>query len=70
MMILLTVKDAAEITLRLTAATDYNISLLDFDRTIDPSELCKTILDKTDSLSFQNDLKRDIWMNIRSYLTE
>jgi alpha-L-fucosidase 2 len=56
----LSVKDTPELTIRLTAATDYNISQLDFDRTIDPSELCRTILEKTESLSFQEIRKRHI----------
>ncbi|MCE5346119.1 MAG: glycoside hydrolase family 95 protein [Bacteroidales bacterium] len=44
---ILTVKKATEVTARLTAATDYNISMLDFDRSIDPSATCRSILDKT-----------------------
>jgi alpha-L-fucosidase 2 len=46
---ILKVKQAGEITLRITAATDYNIDLLDFDRSIDPAATCKSILDKTDN---------------------
>jgi alpha-L-fucosidase 2 len=42
---------AEEVLLRLTAATDYNISKLDFDRTIDPAELCSAILNRTDKKS-------------------
>ena len=37
MMISLKVRNAKEITVRLTAATDYNIDLLDFDRSMDPA---------------------------------
>jgi alpha-L-fucosidase 2 len=51
---LLSVKNAKEITLRLTAATDYNINLLDFDRTIDPSKLCKLILDRSENIPLNN----------------
>ena len=49
---ILTVSEAKEITVRLTAATDYNINLLDFDRSIDPAGICRSILDKTDGVSF------------------
>ncbi len=44
----ITVKQAVEIFARLTAATDYNINLLDFDRSVDPEANCNTILDKTE----------------------
>jgi alpha-L-fucosidase 2 len=55
---IISVKEADEITVRLTAATDYNISMLDFDRTIDPSNSCKSILDRTENKSF-SELKND-----------
>ena len=45
------VKNAKEIVVRLTAATDYNIDHLDFDRSIDPAAICKKILDGTESIS-------------------
>jgi alpha-L-fucosidase 2 len=48
---MLNVKNAKEIIVRLTSATDYNINLLDFDRSIDPSATCKTILDATEKIS-------------------
>ena len=47
---ILNVKNAKEITVRLTAATDYNIDLLDFDRSKDPVLTCKTILDRTENI--------------------
>lgn len=47
----LKVSDASEITIKLTAATDYNLSKLDFDRSLDPSEICKAILSKNDNLT-------------------
>jgi alpha-L-fucosidase 2 len=50
---ILVVKKAEEITVRLTAATDYNINLLDFDRSIDPAAACKTILDRTEKISYR-----------------
>jgi alpha-L-fucosidase 2 len=51
---MLRVKQAGEITIRLTAATDFNISLLDFDRSLNPSSICKSILDRTDSTPLKN----------------
>jgi alpha-L-fucosidase 2 len=42
----LIVSKAKSITVILTAATDYNIDKLDFDRAIDPENTCKTILDQ------------------------
>jgi alpha-L-fucosidase 2 len=47
---ILKVSDAKEITVRLTAATDYNINLLDFDRSLDPAGICSSILDKTEGV--------------------
>jgi alpha-L-fucosidase 2 len=49
---ILHVKNAKEITLHLTAATDYNIDLLDCDRSIEPAEVCKDILNKTRNIPF------------------
>jgi len=49
----LKVKNASEITVRLTVATDYNLSKLDFDRSINPAEVCKTILSVSDNSSFK-----------------
>jgi alpha-L-fucosidase 2 len=48
---ILNVKNAKEIIVRLTAATDYNINLLDFDRSINPAAICNTILNKTENNS-------------------
>ena len=47
------VTHAREITVRLTAATDYNIDLLDFDRSVDPAATCRTILDRTEGISYK-----------------
>ena len=47
------VSNASGITLVFTAATDYNIEKLDFDRSINPENTCKTILDKISGLSFK-----------------
>ncbi len=49
---ILTVNTAEEITVRLTAATDYNIDKLDFDRSIDPAFTCKTILDESEGIPY------------------
>jgi alpha-L-fucosidase 2 len=57
---LLTVKGAEEITVRLTAATDYNINLLDFDRSVDPAVTCKTILDKSDAILYKEMEKKHL----------
>ena len=42
----LVVSNAKSISIVFTAATDYNINKLDFDRSINPENSCKTILDK------------------------
>ena len=49
---ILTIIEADEVIVRLTAATDYNIQMLDFDRSIDPSFTCDSILSKSDNFSF------------------
>jgi alpha-L-fucosidase 2 len=54
---ILTVKNAGEIMVRITAATDYNINILDFDRFIEPADVCKTILNRNDKTLF-SDLKK------------
>ncbi|MBK7626268.1 MAG: glycoside hydrolase family 95 protein [Bacteroidales bacterium] len=54
---ILHVKNAEEVTVRITAATDYNINNLDFDRFIEPADVCKTILNRSDNLSY-NELKK------------
>lgn len=41
----LVVKNAKGLSILLTGATDYNMHKLDFDRSIDPVLVCKTILD-------------------------
>ncbi len=49
----LIISNAKRITMTFTAATDYDISKLDFNRTIDPENICKSILDKTSNYSSQ-----------------
>lgn len=48
----LKVTNAREIMIRLTAATDYNLSKLDFDRSINPAAVCKTILSGNDNSTY------------------
>jgi alpha-L-fucosidase 2 len=50
------VSGAEEVLIRLTAATDYNLSILNYDRSVEPSKLCRDILDKTEGVSF-NELR-------------
>jgi alpha-L-fucosidase 2 len=47
------VTNAEEITVLLTAATDYNINHLDFDRSINPGDVCNTILTASDKASYK-----------------
>ena len=49
----LTVKQAKEIILVFTAATDYNLSLLNFDSTINPEEKAEKILEKVQNKSWK-----------------
>ncbi len=49
---LLIVKSANELDILFTAATDYNIDKLDFDRSIDPLSVCNGILQKAEQKSF------------------
>lgn len=46
------VENADEVIFFLTAATDYNPETLDFDRSIDPSATCKSILSKLDGRDY------------------
>ncbi len=56
----LMVRAAKEVLIRLTAATDYNIDHLDFDRTINPPSECKSILDSSDNMSYNDLLNRHL----------
>jgi alpha-L-fucosidase 2 len=49
---LLIVKNANELTLLFTAATDYNLGKLNFDRSISPVEICENIFKKTENRKF------------------
>ncbi len=48
----LIIKNANELTLILTAATDYNLNILNYDRSIDPLSICENILTKAQKKSF------------------
>lgn len=50
------VRDADEVTILITAATDYNINMLNFDRSIDPMGICQEIISKAEAHSY-DDLK-------------
>jgi alpha-L-fucosidase 2 len=49
----LVIKDANELTLLCTAATDYNINKLNFDRTIDPNIICSNILGNVKGVNYK-----------------
>ncbi|RLD54972.1 MAG: glycoside hydrolase family 95 protein, partial [Bacteroidetes bacterium] len=49
---ILFVKNADQLTLVLTAATDYNFEKLNFDRSIDPISICENILAKAEEKTF------------------
>jgi alpha-L-fucosidase 2 len=51
---------AGKITVVITAATDYNIELLDIDRSVDPSAVCEDILDKTGTARYRELEKRHV----------
>ncbi len=46
------VENADEANFYLTAATDYNLNLLDYDRRINPTEKCREILNKAKEKSY------------------
>lgn len=56
----LKVENAKDITLIVTAATDYNIDILNFDRSINPTEICNSIIEKATSSSYDNLKKKHI----------
>ncbi len=47
------VEDAEEATFYLTAATDYNFAMMDYDRKINPSEVCKNILNRISPANYE-----------------
>ncbi len=59
------IRDAKAVTILFTAATDYNIEKLDFDRSLDPLKKCQQILARLKNKSYQQ-IKRD---HIREHQT-
>ncbi len=55
----LSVKDADKLTLLLTAATDYNLDILNFDRSINPMNICNDIIAKAEGKTY--DKIKDPW---------
>ena len=49
----LNVINANELTIVFTAATDYNIEMLNFDRTIDPMSICDNVLANTTGKTYE-----------------
>jgi alpha-L-fucosidase 2 len=56
----LRVTGAREVTLRISAATDFSIAKLDFDRSTDPAATCRKTLDDAASQSDNNLMKRHL----------
>jgi len=54
------VENASSITFYLTAATDYNLKKLDFDRSIDPAGICENILKPISEDSYPAILERHL----------
>ncbi|WP_407482082.1 glycosyl hydrolase family 95 catalytic domain-containing protein [Elizabethkingia meningoseptica] len=54
------VKDASEVLILLTAATDYNLAKLDFDRSIDPLATCQKIIKNAEVKSYDQLLKNHL----------
>ncbi len=52
------IENATSITFYITAATDYNLAKLNFDRSIIPEETCTNILNNINSNSYQEILNR------------
>ncbi len=54
---ILTVRDADELTILLTAATDYNLNKLNFDRSVNPAVICNRIISKAEKKSSYSKIK-------------
>ena len=54
------VKDASEVLILLTAATDYNLAKLDFDRSINPLATCQKIIKNAEAKSYDQLLKNHL----------
>ena len=54
------IEDADEALLLFTAATDYALSAMDFDRSINPSQVCDSIIDEASRYGYEALLERHI----------
>lgn len=54
------VRNAHQVTFFFTAATDYSLEKMDFDRSIDPAQICEDILAKAQKKSYDSILKDHI----------
>ncbi|MBN1791381.1 MAG: glycoside hydrolase family 95 protein [Bacteroidales bacterium] len=48
----LVIKDASSLLIILTAATNYKLDMLDFDPAVDPSDLCRQILQRAENKTY------------------
>lgn len=48
------ITNSDEFTVMLTAATDYNIDIMNFDRDIKPLDICKKTIDKVSTLDYES----------------
>lgn len=56
----LKIENATEVMIRITAASDYDLKKLDFNRTIDPVRSCETVLVKSANDSFDAILQKHL----------
>jgi alpha-L-fucosidase 2 len=54
------VTDATDVTILITAATDYNLNKLNFDRSIDSKKTCEDIIAKASGYSYEALLQRHL----------
>jgi alpha-L-fucosidase 2 len=54
------VRDASDVTIILTAATDYNIEKLNFDRSINPHLICEGLINKAHLQDYQTIKRRHV----------
>lgn len=54
------VTDATDVTILITAATDYNLNKLNFDRTIDSKKTCEDIISKASGYNYETLLQRHL----------
>ncbi|WP_211660286.1 glycoside hydrolase family 95 protein [Pedobacter nototheniae] len=54
------ITDATDVTILITAATDYNLNKLNFDRTIDSKKTCEDIISKASAYNYETLLQRHL----------